>query len=79
MSETKLDIKEPKQGNKFYTVTIQIESENDRGKVKKIKEVHLVEAVSPTEVENKVAKEMEGTMFSWEIAKIEISKIVIVY
>lgn len=78
---TEKDIKvlEPKVGNKFFTVTIQIESENEKGKVKKIKEVHLVEGVSPSDVETKVAKEMEGTMFDWEIVKIEISKITIVY
>lgn len=78
---TEKDIKvlEPKVGNKFFTVTIQVESENDRGKVKKIKEIHLVEGVSPTNVEAKVGKEMEGTIFNWEIVKIEISKISIVY
>lgn len=80
MSEQdKIIVKEPKVGNKFFQVTVQIDSENDKGKIKKIKEVHLVEGVNPTEVESKVAKEMEGTIFDWEIAKIEISKIISVY
>ena len=44
------DIKviQPSDGNKFYMCTVVIDAENpDNGKPKKMKEIHLVESVSP--------------------------------
>ena len=64
----------------FYQVTVVVEVEDpESGKVKKQKELHLVDAVSPTDVETKVAKEMEGTMWEWEITAMTRSKIQVVY
>lgn len=66
--------------HKFYVVQVVVNTEDpETGKVKKIKEEHLVDAVSPTDIETKVAKEMEGTMWEWSIESIKASKIQVVY
>lgn len=64
----------------FYQVTVVVNTEDmETGKAKKVKEIHLVDAVSPTEVEAKVTKEMEGTMWEWEIISMTKSKTNVVY
>jgi hypothetical protein len=69
---------EPKYG--FYSVTVEVETEDsETGKIKKVKEEHLVDGRSCTEVEQKVKKEMEGTLGEWKIVKCQTSKITIVY
>lgn len=74
------DIKKMHAQHGFYQVTVVVEVEDpESGKVKKQKELHLVDAVSPTDVETKVAKEMEGTMWDWEITAMTRSKIQVVY
>ena len=70
---------EPKSGGQFYLVTIQETEINEKGQEKKIKTYQLVDAVSPTEVEKKVGKEMEGSVLEWEIVSIVVSKINAVY
>lgn len=66
--------------NGFYQVVVVVNTEDmETGKAKKVKEIHLVDAVSPTEVETKVTKEMEGTMWEWEIISMTKSKINVVY
>lgn len=66
--------------NGFYQVVVVVNTEDMKtGKAKKVKEIHLVDAVSPTEVETKVSKEMEGTMWEWEIISMTKSKINVVY
>ena len=76
------DIKviQPSDGNKFYMCTVVIDAENpDNGKPKKMKEIHLVESVSPQGVSSKISEQMSGTMFSWRITNIAESKIQFVY
>ena len=74
------NIKKMNPAHAFYQVAVVVEMEDpETGKVKKIKEMHLVDGVSPTEVETKVAKEMEGTMWEWEIVAMTKSKIQVVY
>lgn len=74
------EIKQVKPNNAFYQVAVVVEMEDpETGKVKKLKEMHLVDGASPTDVETKVAKEMEGTMWEWEIVAMTKSKIQIVY
>lgn len=80
MSEETNEIQKMTSKHGFYQVTIVIEMEDmETGKVKKQKEIHLVDAVSPTDVETKVAKEMEGTMWEWEITAMTRSKIQVIY
>ena len=44
----------------YWTVTVQLTVENDRGRIQKIREIYLVDAVSATEAETKIYKEFEG-------------------
>jgi hypothetical protein len=70
----------PKEGNSFYSVSVEIQEEDmDTGKIRKVKEEHLVDGVNCTEVENKVKEQMEGTMAEWKIKCIKESKISVVY
>lgn len=79
MSEkVEVDVLEPQYG--FYEVTVEIETEDsETGKVKKVKEVHLIDAANVTDVETKVAEEMNGTMWEWKISSVKQSKINYVY
>lgn len=66
--------------DRFYQVTIQIELEDENtGKLKKCKEIHLVDAKDTNEVASKVSKEMQFRLEDWEIVSISISKIGCVY
>ena len=68
----------PKYG--FWQVTVQQQIEDpETGKIKKVKEVHLVDGANCTEVEAKVKEEMEGTMYEWKIISCAESKIGVVY
>lgn len=74
METEKLEIIEPVSG--FYMVQIETLIEDEKtGKPKKTKEVVMVDAVNPTEVEKKVVEYMEGTMFQWDIVSIVKSKV----
>ena len=76
----KEDVKKMRPEHGFYQVTVVVEVEDqDSGKVKKQKEIRLVDGVSPSDIEQKVAKEMEGTMWDWEIVAMTRSKIQVVY
>jgi hypothetical protein len=44
----------------YWTVTVQLEHENDRGRIQRVREQYLVNAVSATEAEAKIYKEFEG-------------------
>ena len=75
-----IKVMQPSEGNKFYMCTVVIDAENpDNGKPKKMKEIHLVESVSPQGVSSKISEQMSGTMFSWRITNIAESKIQFVY
>ena len=66
--------------DRFYQVTISIETEDEStGKLKKCKEIHLVDAKDTNEVASKVSEEMRGRFEEWEIVSISISKIGCVY
>ena len=45
---------------KYWQVTVQLEHENDRGRVQKVKELYLVDAVSATDAEAKIYEEFTG-------------------
>lgn len=44
---------------KYWMVTVQFEIENDKGKVRKIKEPYLIDAMSATEAEAKLHEYMK--------------------
>lgn len=61
----------------WYTVTIQFAVEDEQtGRVKKIKENYLTKAMSVTDAEASVIKDLEGTMGEFRILKIDESKFV---
>ena len=60
--------------NQYYKVNVKVEYENDKGQVKFRKEEYLVSGVSPTDVETKINKEMEGAG-DFEIVSLSVTKI----
>jgi hypothetical protein len=46
--------------NEWFKATVKIETEDAKGRIKYRKEHYLVSAVSPTDVEVKMAKHLEG-------------------
>ena len=77
MEEVK-EVLEPQYG--FWEVQIEVEQEDsETGKVKKVKETHLVDARDPQEVQSKVLEEMKGTMWDWSISLCRKSKVNLVY
>ncbi len=66
--------------HKFYTATITMTQEDSSGKIKKVKETHLVDAVDPSDVQSKVIKAMDQEMIDdYEITQISLSNILFVY
>lgn len=66
--------------NKFYTATISYSQEDASGKVKKVKETHLVDAVDPSDVQKKVTAVMDQELVDdYEITQISLSSIMYVY
>ena len=66
--------------HKFYTATITYSLEDSNGKIKKVKETHLVDAVDPSDVQTKVIKAMENELIEdYEIVQISLSNIFYVY
>jgi hypothetical protein len=61
----------------WYTVMVQFVVEDEQtGKVKKVKENYLVKAVSVTDAETQVAKDLDGTMSDYRILTVNESKII---
>ncbi len=59
-------------------MTVEIKEEDENGKIKKIKEEHLVDGRF-NDVKTKVEEYMKGTMAEWKIVKCQTSKIIVVY
>jgi hypothetical protein len=60
--------------NAFYKCVTKIEYEGAKGKMKSRRDEYIVQGISPTDVEAKVTKELEG--YDFEIAQISQTKIV---
>ena len=61
----------------WYNATVEFLTEDEQtGKIKKIKEEYLVKAVSPTDVEIQITKELNGTQSEYSIYGLKKSKIV---
>jgi hypothetical protein len=58
----------------YFKVNVRVAGEDAKGRVKFRKEEYLVNAVSPTDVEVLVTKEMQGTG-EFEIVSIVLTKI----
>jgi hypothetical protein len=58
----------------FYKCIVKTDYEGANGKMKSRRDEYIVEGVSPTDVEAKITKELEG--FDFEVAQITLTKIV---
>lgn len=63
---------------KYYTVTVTFETETESGKIKKIKEQYLVDAMSCTEAEAKLVQDFttKNVALEYEVIAVSESKIV---
>jgi len=59
----------------YWQVDVKLTFENEQGKVQKITEKYLVEAVSPTDAEAKVYKNFEGES-NFTVEKVVKTKII---
>lgn len=63
--------------NRFYQVSVRIESEPDaKGRTKKSREVYLVDAQDVMGAQQKIAAEMEFQLGDWEITSIQLGKVI---
>lgn len=60
--------------NAFYKCVAKIQYEGNKGKMKTRRDEYIVEGISPTDVEAKITKELEG--YDFEIAQITLTKII---
>lgn len=60
--------------NNYFRCVVKIEYEDNKGRIKFRKEEYLVNAINPTDVEEKIVKEMEGAG-EFEIVSIVLTKI----
>ena len=59
----------------YWTVTVQLEHENDRGRIQRVKEQYLVNAISATDAEAKIYKDFEGES-NFSVVGVVQSKII---
>jgi hypothetical protein len=60
--------------NAFYKVVVKISYEGSKGKMKTRRDEYVVEGISPTDVETKITKELEG--YDFEVSQITLTKII---
>ena len=72
------EVMEPQHG--FWETVVEVCQEDpETGKVKKVKEVHLIDGVDPTAVQQKCMDAMKGTMWDWSIVSCKKSKVNLIY
>jgi|TARA_B110000114_G_scaffold25652_1_gene25348 hypothetical protein len=59
----------------YWQVDVKLTMEHESGKIQKVTEKYLVEAVSPTDAESKVYKDFEGES-NFTVDKIVKTKII---
>ena len=59
----------------FFTVSVRVRFEDDKGKVKTKTERHLVDALTVTEAESRVVSFMEDSQLEYEISSASQSRI----
>ncbi len=60
----------------YFTVSVKVSHEDDKGKVKKTTERYLVDAMSVTEAEARVTKALEDMTNEFEIVAASTSRII---
>ena len=65
--------------DKYWLVVVETVDEDDKGKIKRNKEKHLVDAFDIKGVEEKVKEMMEGETREWAIKSVQLPGIIEVY
>ena len=65
--------------DKYWLVVVETVEEDDKGKIKRNREKHLVDAFDLKGVENKVKEMMEGETRDWSIKSASVPGIIEVY
>ena len=60
----------------YYIAKVKVHHSDDKGRVKKVTEQYLVNAVSVTDAETKVVKDFEGSNLEFEVTAVVETKIV---
>lgn len=60
----------------YYIAKVKVHHEDDKGRVKKITEQYLVDAVSVTDAEVKVTEEFDGSSVEFEVSAVIETKLV---
>lgn len=61
--------------NQYWAVTVQLTIENEKGRVQKVNENYVVNALSATEAEAKIYKEFTGES-NFEVIRVAQTKII---
>jgi len=59
----------------YYIAKVKVHHEDDKGRVKKVTEQYLVNAVSVTDAEAKVVQDFEGSNLEYEVTAVSETKI----
>lgn len=59
----------------YYKAKVKCRIEQDNGKIQKVTEEYLVDAVSVTDVEVIITQEYQGVAFDWEITSVSETKV----
>ena len=60
----------------YYIAKVKVHHEDDKGRVKKVTEQYLVDAVSVTDAEVKVVEEFDGSNMEFEVTAVIETKLV---
>lgn len=60
----------------YYKAILKVDYEDAKGRLKNRKEPYIVEAISPTDVETKIAKHMEGSTEDYTVSSIVVTNII---
>ncbi len=61
--------------SKFYEVKVSVKTETDGGKIKKVTETYLVNAIGVVDAEAIITKDFEGDALEWEVSSVRETKI----
>ena len=59
----------------YYIAKVKVHHEDDKGRVKKVTEQYLVNAVSVNDAEAKVVQDFEGSNLEYEVTAVSETKI----
>lgn len=60
----------------YYLAKVKVHIEDDKGRIKKVTEQYIVNAVSITDAEVKVNKEFESSLLRFEVISVSETKII---